>query len=330
MDKFGWAYIGCGSIAHTTAKELVKTDDNQIVAVWNRTTAKAEEFAKEYGGTVYATAEEAINAAGVEGVYVNVNGDMHAEFTKLSIKNKKPVLCEKPFAVNEKVTKEVFDYAAEKDVYVSEAMWTWHNETALQVKEWVKSGVIGDIQSVDCAFAVPLLKHSDNPRLTTPSMLGGALLDLGVYAVRYCYELFGIPEQIKCEGDMHEVDHAEKIEFQYPGFQAKMHISMKEDAGNFFEIKGTKGAISVPKFNSSKQAYLKTDGKEEVFEMAGLLYGNQFSNVAAEIRAGRKEGEKISGKSTIEVMALLDECRRQMGLVYPQEQSKDLAGDNSK
>ncbi|OJF93584.1 Gfo/Idh/MocA family protein [Alkalibacterium sp. 20] len=329
MDKFGWAYIGCGSIAHTTANELVKTDDNQIVAVWNRTKSKAEDFAKEYGGTVYDTAEEAINAAGVEGVYVNVNGDKHAEYTKLSIKNKKPVLCEKPFTVNEKESKKIFDYAAENDIYVSEAMWTWHNETALQVKEWVTSGVIGDIKSVNCAFAVPLLKHSDNPRLTTPFMLGGALLDLGVYAVRYCYELFGIPEQIKCEGDMHEVDYAEKIEFQYPGFQAKMHISMKEDAGNFFEIKGTKGSISVPKFNSSKQARLKTDGKEEVFEMEGLLYGTQFSNVAAEIRAGRKEGEKISAKSTIEVMALLDECRRQMGLVYPQEQSKDLEGDNS-
>lgn len=324
MDKFGWAYIGCGSIAHTTANELVKTDDNQIVAIWNRTKSKAEDFAKEYGGTVYDTAEEAINASGVEGVYVNVNGDKHAEYTKLSIKNKKPILCEKPFAVNEKVAKEVFDYAAEKDVYVSEAMWTWHNETALQVKKWVKSGVIGDIQSVDCAFAVQLLKHSDNLRLTTLSMLGGALLDLGVYAIRYCYELFGMPETIQCEGDMHAVDYAEEIKFKYPDFQAEMHISMTEEAGNFFEIKGTKGSISVPKFNSAKQATLRTDGKEEIFEMEGLLYGTQFSNVAAEIRAGKKEGEMIPAKSTVEVMSLLDECRRQMGLVYPQEQARDF------
>lgn len=88
MTKFGWAYIGCGGIAHTTAKELVQTEDNQIVAVWNRTKSKAEEFANEFGGIVYDTAEEAINAVGVEGVYVNVTGDKHAEYTLLSIKIK--------------------------------------------------------------------------------------------------------------------------------------------------------------------------------------------------------------------------------------------------
>ena len=55
MSKFGWAYIGCGIIAHTTAKELVNTEDNEIVAVWNRTFEKAEEFTKEFGGTAFHT-----------------------------------------------------------------------------------------------------------------------------------------------------------------------------------------------------------------------------------------------------------------------------------
>ena len=35
MNKFGLAFIGCGSIAYTTARELVKSNDNEIVAVWN-------------------------------------------------------------------------------------------------------------------------------------------------------------------------------------------------------------------------------------------------------------------------------------------------------
>lgn len=41
MSEFGWAYIGCGGIARTTASELVQTDDNKIVAAWNRTKEKA-------------------------------------------------------------------------------------------------------------------------------------------------------------------------------------------------------------------------------------------------------------------------------------------------
>lgn len=47
-------------------------------------------------------------------------------------------------------------------------------------------------------------------------MLGGALMDLGVYNIRYSYELFGLPESIQCEGEMHEVDYKEDIVFHYP------------------------------------------------------------------------------------------------------------------
>lgn len=323
MKKFGWAYIGCGGIARTTAKELVQTEDNEIVAVWNRTQSKAEVFAEEFGGTVYESAEEAINAPGVEGVYVNVNHDMHETYTRLSIENGKPVLCEKPFAVNEKAAKAIFDYAREKDVYVSEAMWTWHNETALKVKDWVESGILGDIESVSCAFEVPLVNGSTNPRLTTPSMLGGALMDLGIYNVRYCYELFGLPENIACEARMDEVDYSETITFDYPGFKAVMLVSMEKEGGHYFEIKGSKGSIYVPQFHMAQSATLKTEEKEETFEVDELLYGRQFSNVAAEIRAGRKEGEKIPTNSTIDVMGLLNECRSQMGLVYPQEKQDE-------
>lgn len=322
MRKFGWAYLGCGSIANTTAKELVKTDDNQIVAVWNRTRSKAEKFSKKYGGSVYDTAEEAINAPGVEGVYIALNGDLHAEYTKLCIKNKKPVLCEKPFTVNADETKKIFDYASKEGVYVSEAMWTWHNKIAFQVKKWVRSGVIGEIKSVDCAYTFPMLKFSRNPRLTTPSMLGGALLDIGIYAVRYCYELFGMPEKILCKGDMHAVDYGEKILLKYPGFTAKMNISMTEKVGEFFTIRGTKGMIRVPMFHMARKAILQTDHKQVVKDRS-LLYGSQFSNVAGEIRKGRTSGEKITAESTVEVMRILDECRRQMALVYPVERTAE-------
>ena len=49
MSKFGWAYIGCGSSAKTTAKQIFRSENNRIVAVWNRGYEKAEAFAKKYG-----------------------------------------------------------------------------------------------------------------------------------------------------------------------------------------------------------------------------------------------------------------------------------------
>ena len=182
MEKFGWAFIGCGGIAHITALELVRTKDNTIVSAWNRTHSKAESFVKKFGGTAYDTIEEAINAPGVEGVYIAVTADRHADIMKLCIQHHKPVLCEKPFTVNEQQAKEIFDLAAAEGVYVSEAMWTWHNATARKVKEWIRQEAVGQVKQVNCDYSFPMIKMPiQKPRHTSPEMIGGAIMDIGIY-----------------------------------------------------------------------------------------------------------------------------------------------------
>lgn len=319
MGKFGWAYIGCGGIAEITAKELLKTGEGEIVAVWNRTRARADAFVQKYGGTVYDTIEEAINAPGVEGVYIAVTADKHAEFTKQCIANHKPVLCEKPFTVNAKQAEDVFAYAAQEGVYVSEAMWTWHNATARQVKQWMRERAVGKVRQVNCDYSFPMIKFSKKERHTSPVMIGGALLDIGVYCVRYCYELFGMPREIHCQGRLSEgIDLGEHVTLRYEGFDANLRISRDQRDGEKLEIVGCKGKIHVPWFHMAKKARLR--GKINAgFRDRSLLYGNQFTAVAAEIRSGATAGVAITPQSTVDCMKIMDECRKQMGLVYPCE-----------
>jgi len=320
MRKFGWAYIGCGDIANVTAKELIETGEHEIVAVWNRTREKAEIFAEKFGGTVCASVEEAINTPGVEGVYIAVTADKHAEFMKLCIRNHKPVLCEKPFTVNAKQAEEVFTYAQQEGVYVSEAMWTWHNETAKQVKSWVDSSAIGDILQVNCDYSFPMIKFSKKERHKSPIMIGGALLDIGVYCIRYCYELFGMPNKIACEGRVtNGIDLGEVVCLHYDGFDANLRISRDQCDGENVQILGSEGIINVPMFHMAKKAVLKRNKVTRYRDSNSLLYGNQFCKVAAEIRNGAKQGLAITQHSTIDCLKIMDECRAQMGLVYPCE-----------
>ena len=58
---------------------------------------------------------------------------------------------------------------------------------------------------------------------------------------------------------------------------------------------------------------------EKVKGRLGGLYEKEFSNTAAEIREGLKESRIITPESTLACMRMMDECRRQMGLVYPCE-----------
>lgn len=320
MKKFGWAFIGCGGIAHITALELVRTKDNTIVSAWNRTHSKAESFVKKFGGRAYNTIEDAINAPGVEGVYIAVTADRHADIMKLCIQYHKPVLCEKPFTVNEQQAREVFELAAREGVYVSEAMWTWHNATARKVKEWIRQEAVGQVKQVNCDYSFPMIKLPiQKPRHTSPEMIGGAIMDIGIYCIRYCYELFGIPKEIVCDGRLKDgIDLGEKITLRYEGFDCNIRVSRDENDGERLEIIGEKGRIYLPMFHMAKKATLKTDIKQ-VFRDRSLLYGTQFSAVAAEIRSGAKEGIAISPQSTLDCLKITDICRDQMGLVYPCE-----------
>ena len=56
-------------------------------------------------------------------------------------------------------------------------------------------------------------------------------------------------------------------------------------------------------------------------------YVKQFDHVAEEIRRGYKESRIITPEKSIACMRILDECRRQMGLVYPCEM-KDVPAEN--
>lgn len=319
MKQFGWAIIGCGAIAAKVAKELNRDGSGKIIALWNRTRSRAEKFAEKFGGVVYDTFEEAITAAGVEGAYVATTHDMHAFFTERCVELGVPVLCEKPFTVNKRQAEEVFALARERGVYCSEAMWTWHNSPAITVRDWVRSGKVGRIKSAIATFSVPLRKFSKNPRLTSPALIGGALLDLGIYPIRYMYELFGMPKGIFAEGKLQGgVDISERITMDYGSFNAEIIVSMNGVRGENLTIVGTDGKIKVPLYHKAKRGKLIGKYKDN-FKVDSLLYATQFKNVAREIRSGKKESDYCPMQSTLDTMGLLDECRRQMNLVYPNE-----------
>lgn len=319
MEKFRWVIIGCGSIANKVASELVKYKEFEICAVWNRTKQRAEQFAKKYGGKVFNTAEEALKLGDADCAYIATTHDRHLYYSKLAIQFGIPVLCEKPVTVNHKQAQEVINFAKEKGVYFAEAMWTWHNPVSLKVKEWITQNKIGEIKRFYASFAVPMVQFIKNPRLTTPDLIGGALLDIGIYPVRYALELFGKPKSVECRGVVSGgVDYEEKIIFKYDNFNAEIFVSMKRLKGEKLVIEGSDGKICVPLYHKAKSA--KLTGKcSERFKISNLLYGLQLKNTAKEIKNGLKESKFCPFESTLETMALLDECRRQLGLKYPCE-----------
>ena len=315
---FNWCFIGTGQIARKVAKQLVTNPGHTIVSVFNRTKAKAEKFAKIYHSTVYESALEAINDPRVDGVYIAATNETHFSFCKLCLENHKPVLCEKPITGNAEELKELIKLSKENDTFLKEAMWTWFNPVANKVKQWIKEERIGKILSVDCIFNMPIFGYNKaKGRYINPSRYGGALLDLGVYSVRYVYELFGKPKAITAKGKLYNgIDLFNDSMFEYDGFKAHVSSQINALVGEHCIIKGEKGTIKVPLFHMASKAVLKTNEGKEVFRDRNKKFATQF-RVVAEYIKGEQPNALVSLDSSLDVMELMDEIRRQIGVIFP-------------
>ena len=313
---FEWAFLGCGNIAGQVAREIAGERGMRIGACWNRTPARAERFAEQFGTVAYPTAEEAISARGVRAAYLAMTANKHFDYIRLCLERGVPVLCEKPFTVNLREAEEAFALARQKGVYLAEAMWTWFNAPAHKVREWLRGGAVGAVRRVTAKYAE---RYIDIPRFSSPELLGGALVDIGVYPLRYAYELFGMPKAVLCEGEVRGgVDVTERIRLDYGTFCAELYVSVEDAQGEEFVIEGTKGVIRVPYFHCASEAQL-TGRMSERFSDSSKKYAVQLARAAEEIAAGRTQSAFCPPEATLDTMRLLDECRRQLGVVYPCE-----------
>lgn len=318
MEKFRWAYIGSGNIANSTAREIIK-GQHKIVSVYGRNFEKASAFAKKYGAESFSDFDSAVNRADVDGVYIATPHTSHVDYAVKAMKYGKPVLCEKPVGVSVSDVDTLINTAKEENIYFCEAMWTWFSDVALTVKKWVQSGSIGKVKKVEIHYAFPGIMMSKNSRVLMPETAGGALLDIGIYPITYCYNIFGIPKEIICRGRLKNgIDLSETVTLKYDGFECRLHMSLcslKESC----VISGEKGVISLPGFfHMASKAVLKNESGRQVFN-GKTDYLTEFTRAAQEIKQGMKESAYIPFEATRNCMLIMDECRRQLGLVYPFE-----------
>ncbi|MGN1194154.1 MAG: Gfo/Idh/MocA family protein [Acutalibacteraceae bacterium] len=318
MKKFGWAYIGSGNIAYSTAKQIID-GDHEIVSVYSRNFEMAKSFAEKFSARAYESFDEAVFRDDVDGVYIATPHTSHVDYAVRAMKGGKSVLCEKPVGVSVKDVDALISTAKDTDTYFCEAMWTWFSDVALTVKKWVDNGEIGKIKDVRINYAFPGILMPKTSRVRMPETAGGALLDIGIYPITYCYNLFGFPKAIECKGKVKDgIDIAETVTLCYDGFKCVLKMSLCSLGESCF-IKGTDGKISLPAFfHMASKATLKNKSGKTVYN-GKTDYLTEFTRAAEEITQGKKESGYIPFKATRDCMLIMDECRKQMNLVYPFE-----------
>ena len=319
-QAFRWAFIGTGRLGGEVAKEITASGRHQVVSVYTRKPERCAEFAAQYGAFAAGSAEEAVSRPEVDGVYVVTPHTSHAEYAITAMRAGKPVLCEKPVTTDARQAADMIRVSKEQGVYFTEAMWTWFSPVANKVKAWLDAGEYGDILACHLNYRGQGIHYA--PRVTDPAVAGGALLDIGIYPITYIYRLFGAPEAIECKGVLRNgIDMGEDVRMIYPGGRVyTLSTSLEDDhETENLTLTGTRGKTALTNFHYANSVTLeRAEGESETFSGYGGML-NEFDLVAAEIRAGKTESTWVPHSATLAVMELMDECRRQMGLVYPFE-----------
>ncbi len=238
-----WGILGTGGIAHTFASDLRLTESGVVSAVGSRSRGAADRFADEFGIEGRHPSYELLVAdPGVDVVYVATPHPMHRDNAILALRAGKPVLVEKPFAMNAVEAAEIVAVARERRLFAMEAMWTRFLPHIAVVRDWLAQGTLGEIVTVTADHGQWFAEDAEF-RLFAPELGGGALLDLGVYPVSFASMILGTPNRIAAVIDpaFTGVDAQTSMVFGYEsGAQAVLGCTLRAKSPTRASIVGTR------------------------------------------------------------------------------------------
>ncbi|MBO4826088.1 MAG: Gfo/Idh/MocA family oxidoreductase [Prevotella sp.] len=317
--------VGAGWIAEKAAITLKDLEGVDCYAIASRTLEKAEAFARQWQvERSYGSYSELLDDPQVDLVYVATPHSHHYDVTRQAILRGKACLVEKAFMANYAQSKAILDLAHERKVFVAEAIWTRYQPALNMVRQLIDEGRIGQPRLITATLGYSM---GDKPRIMRADLCGGALLDLGVYAINFVSMFCDSPiEDMKslCMKSATGMDLTNTISFRLAnGVVANVQSSACCVGDNIGVIAGTEGNIIIDNINNPQLITL--NGPDRTFvqkvavpkQITGYEY--QFSACKRALEEGLLEPPQMPHDETLRIMGLMDELRRQWGVVYPMD-----------
>lgn len=323
QERNNVAILGTGHIAAKMAATLQQMKDVNCYAVASREQIRAEAFAKEWGfKKACGSYEELAADPHVDLVYIATPHSHHYEHARLCILNGKAVLCEKAFTANARQAEALLQLAKERNVFITEAIWTRYMPFSHTIRELVFNGSIGRPHMLTANLGYPIAYKE---RIAKPELCGGALLDIGVYPINFARLIFGTDIddiQSHCVKNNYGVDIQESISFRYAnGNMAVMQLTASCANDRQGIISGEKGYIVVDNINNPQQAAIYDSDHQlvKIYDCPSQISGYEYEVQASidALRRGQLETAAMPHAETLEIMHLLDRLRQQWGVVYP-------------
>ena len=329
MEKqMNWAVLGTGVIANEMAQALQKMG-KRLYGVGNRTHWKAVDFAAKYGvEKVYDRMEDLFADPKVDIVYLTTPHNTHIRFLREALKNGKHVLCEKSITLNSGELEEAIGLARERGVILAEAMTIWHMPLYRKLRALLREGAFGRVQMLQINFG-SFKEYDMENRFFNRNLAGGALLDIGVYALSLARSfLDSCPDQVKSlmKQAPTGVDEQAGILLMNPeGQMAGITLSLHSRQPKRAVISCEKGYLEISDYPRADSAVFvdAVSGRRTQIEAGrtedALL--QEMQDMEAAVISGDDSAMNLS--LTAEVMRLMTGLREEWGLRYPEEEREN-------
>lgn len=318
--------IGAGWIADKMAEALAPLADYQVYAIASRSLEKAQEFAEQHNiEKAYGSYEEMVCDENVDLVYIATPHSHHFEHASLAINHGKHVLVEKAFTANARQAEQLIALAKEKNVFITEAIWTRYMPLSHKVKELMESGIIGEPRVLTATLCY-MMEHKE--RIVRADLCGGALLDLGVYVLNFARMYFGtdiVRTVTNCHlGPEEGMDMMESISLSFAnGNMANLQagcLTLNDRQGI---ISGTDGYIRVDNVNCPERIDVIRNYElvETINRPADMVNGYEYQVFECRrcIEQGLLESPMMPHAETISIMKQMDALRAEWGVKYPMD-----------
>ena len=335
MKKVRFGVVGTNFISDWVIAGARQDERFELAAVCSRKQETADAFASKHGiPHTFTSLEEMAESNLVDAVYIASPNYKHAEQSIICMENGKHVLCEKPMASNAKEVREMIAAAKRNDVTLMEAMKPTLTPNFLAVRDNLhRVGTVRRYFSSYCQYSSRYDKLKEGIVLNAfkPELSNGAMMDIGVYTIYPMVVLFGKPKKVEASGLLLPtgVDGQGAVNFTYDGMNATVLYSKIANSSLPTEIEGEDGNLMLDRINIISRVQFMpraaaVPGKtstDEPIDLSVRAAKNEYYYEVAEfiscITEGKKESEMNSWANSLTTIEIIDEVRRQLGVVYP-------------
>jgi len=322
--KYNWGILGAGKMSAKFSKGIRLFENARLYSVGSKDAGRAKKFAEENGyEKYYGSYEEFASDPDLDIVYIATPHSSHLENTLLCLDHGKNVICEKAFSLNAQEVRRMIKAAAEKNLFLMEALWPPFQPFYKKAKELLSSGVTGEIIHMDAWFSFqPPYEPLD--RKFNVSLGGGSLLDIGIYPVIDTLTFMGVPDEITAKASFAPTgsEHSLCVIFRYnDGRMASIFSSFMTNTGIGCQIHCKNGNMTVSRGRDMNQrVILELFGKEKeefVYSPDAMGYASEAEEVMRCLDDRRTGSDIVPLSFSLALMETLDRIRHAAGIVFP-------------